>query len=206
MRFFLSALFCFFLNALPAAAHHPFEGAVLTRWYQGLLSGFAHPVIGLDHLAFLTAVAVLCAARFKSAKALAAFVPATVAGVFAHLLFSGHAEAFFFETAVALSVAVAGFFVLTGAGGSFAALCFVSVAGLFHGFAYGSGIVGAEASPLVFYITGLAAVQTAVVLAMSAAFSRACAVFPGGRAGFSRAAGVLLCAVGGALGLMSVPF
>lgn len=206
MQFFLPALFCFFLNAAPALAHHPWEGAALTRWYQGLLSGLAHPVMGLDHFAFLAAVAVLCATGFKSGKALAAFVPATVAGVFFHLSFPNPAEAAFFETVIALSVAVAGFFILTGAAGSFVAPAFVAVAGLFHGFAYGSAIVGAEPSPLVFYIVGLSVVQTAAVLAMSVAAARMCSVFPGGRAGFSRAAGVILFAAGGALGLMSVPF
>ena len=40
------------LSASPAAAHHPMGGTPPSTFVEGLLSGFGHPVIGPDHLAF----------------------------------------------------------------------------------------------------------------------------------------------------------
>ena len=47
---------------VPALAHHPMGGAAATTAWQGFVSGVAHPVVGLDHLAFLLAAGVLAAA------------------------------------------------------------------------------------------------------------------------------------------------
>ena len=40
---------------VPALAHHPLDGRLPANLFEGLLSGFGHPVIGLDHLAFVLA-------------------------------------------------------------------------------------------------------------------------------------------------------
>ena len=49
----------------PAGAHHAIGGRIPSNGWEGLLSGLAHPVLGLDHFAFVVAVgliaAVLCA-------------------------------------------------------------------------------------------------------------------------------------------------
>lgn len=50
----------------PAFAHHPLNGAPMTTFADGLLSGVGHPVLGFDHLFFVIAVgvaAVLAGAR-----------------------------------------------------------------------------------------------------------------------------------------------
>ncbi|WP_462137198.1 HupE/UreJ family protein [Candidatus Mycalebacterium sp.] len=206
MRIFLLLATFFSLGTSNVFAHHPWEGAVLTHWYQGLLSGVAHPALGLDHLALLAAVAVFCAICFGSKKALLAFVPATIAGVFAHLFLSGNGfEIPFYETAVAVSVALAGVAIFTGAvSNSFAAvLC--AVFGLFHGYAYGGGIVGSETSPLVFYLIGLAVVQTALVAAMAFLFPKLSHSFRIPRTGFSKAAGFVLFVTGAVISIASVP-
>ena len=44
------------LAATPALAHHPMGGEVPQTFWHGLLSGFGHPVIGIDHLAFVVAI------------------------------------------------------------------------------------------------------------------------------------------------------
>ncbi len=157
----------FFLRIQEALAHHPWEGRALSEWHQGFLSGLAHPVLGFDHLAFLAAVAILCAVFFGDKKTLLAFIPATIAGVFIYLLAGWEFELRFYETAVSLTVAVAGVFIFQGSLSAKAALFFCALFGLFHGYAYGGGIVGAETSPLVFYLAGLTFVQTALVLTMS---------------------------------------
>ena len=41
---------------LPASAHHLMGGKTPTTFTDGILSGLGHPIIGVDHLAFLVAV------------------------------------------------------------------------------------------------------------------------------------------------------
>ncbi len=213
MRFFkrtfplFFALF-FFAETFAAYAHHPWGGAPPTLWYQGLLSGFAHPALGFDHLAFLAAIAVLCAVCFGGGKILAVFIPATVAGVFARLLLAGSSvEIPFYETAVCLTVSAAGVFVFRGGLSYGAAIFFTGLFGAFHGYAYGGGIVGAETSPLVFYLLGLAVVQTAVVFAIAFFVSKFVRAFSGNsplRArGFSKVAGALLFVAGAVMSVQS---
>ena len=45
-------------TVLSAQAHHVMGGRTPETFMQGLLSGLAHPVIGLDHLAFIVAMGV----------------------------------------------------------------------------------------------------------------------------------------------------
>jgi hypothetical protein len=49
------------LLATPASAHHAMGGATPSNLWEGLLSGLAHPVIGLDHLAFVIAAGLIAA-------------------------------------------------------------------------------------------------------------------------------------------------
>nr|MDJ0600449.1 HupE/UreJ family protein [Crocosphaera sp.] len=41
--------------AQPATAHHPFGGQTPSNFFEGFLSGLGHPIIGLDHFAFILA-------------------------------------------------------------------------------------------------------------------------------------------------------
>jgi hypothetical protein len=47
------------VTAAPAAAHHAMGGRTPSTFMEGFLSGLAHPVIGLDHLAFLVAIGIV---------------------------------------------------------------------------------------------------------------------------------------------------
>ena len=51
--------------AAPAYAHHPMGGTTPTTFTEGLLSGFGHPVLGLDHLAALVVVGLLASRAGK---------------------------------------------------------------------------------------------------------------------------------------------
>jgi len=151
--------------AQSALAHHAMGGEVPNTLMQGLLSGLAHPVIGIDHLAFIAAVGL--ASAFSSRRYLAplSFVLATLAGC---LLFLGGLSLPLpvTEIAVAASVVIAGAMVLSGK--SFSGRLFpavFAVAGLFHGSAYAASIVGAESTPLGAYLIGFAAIQYAIALA-----------------------------------------
>ncbi|MEM6866945.1 MAG: HupE/UreJ family protein [Cyanobacteria bacterium P01_C01_bin.121] len=54
--------------APPALAYHPFGGNVPGTIWTSLLSGIGHPVIGLDHLAFVIAVSLMAAVLRQGLK------------------------------------------------------------------------------------------------------------------------------------------
>jgi urease accessory protein len=145
-------------------AHHPMGGMTPQTLSQGLLSGLGHPVIGLDHLAFLV-VAMLLASLLKGAARFLvplAFIGATVAGTVLHL---GAANIPLSETLVALTVVVGGVLALTRHNaGALALGALFAVSGIFHGYAYGESIVGAEATPLLAYLAGFAAIQYVLIV------------------------------------------
>ena len=55
--------FSLLVVASPAAAHHPLGGGVPSNFFEGFLSGLAHPVIGFDHLAFIVAIGLVAALK-----------------------------------------------------------------------------------------------------------------------------------------------
>ncbi len=156
----LAALAALFMAAGPAAAHHPMGGAVPATLWQGLASGLAHPVIGPDHLAFLVAVGLAAGiARHGPALPLL-FVAASVLGVAAHWLGLVMPGA---ELLVGATVLAAGAPLARGRAPDprvWAAL--LAVGGLAHGQAYAEAVVGAEATPVLAYLAGLALVQGAI--------------------------------------------
>lgn len=148
--------------ASPALAHHPMGGGLPETLWHGLLSGLGHPIIGLDHLAFVAGIGL--AAAFAPNRWLAplAYVTATVAGC---LLFVGGLALPQIEIVVALSVLLVGVLVLSGHTLPTAvSLPLFALAGLFHGSAFAQSIVGAETTPLVAYLVGFAAIQLAIAL------------------------------------------
>lgn len=150
------------LSATPALAHHPMGGATPATLMEGLLSGFGHPMIGFDHLAFIVAMGIAAAFTPRPLLSPLAFVAATVAGC--ALLLAGVGLPLV-EIFVTGSVVLAGAMVLSGrrfAPGLWLAL--FAAAGLFHGHAYGEAILGAEATPLVAYLVGFAAIQYAIAV------------------------------------------
>lgn len=148
------------LASAPALAHHPMGGQVPQTFMHGLLSGFGHPIIGVDHLAFIVAVgiaAVFTGQRFLSPLA---FIAATLLGC--ALLLGGVALPLA-EIVIAGSIVLLGGMILSGR--RFPATVYVAVfaaAGLFHGGAYGASIVGAENTPLAAYLIGFAVIQYAI--------------------------------------------
>jgi urease accessory protein len=156
--------------AQPAFAHHPMGGQVPGSFATGLLSGLGHPIIGLDHLAFLLAAGLLAAPRARALLLPLAFILASVAGTLLHL-FSVDLPGG--EIAVALSVLALGLLLFRPAAlgdGAFAGL--LALAGLFHGYAFGESIVGAETTPLLSYFAGLAIIQYALTACTALVWQR----------------------------------
>jgi urease accessory protein len=156
----LAAVFSVF--ATSAFAHHVMGGKTPTTFIEGLLAGIGHPVIGPDHLAFLLAIGIAVGIGGLNLALPALFVIASAIGVVLHVSGINFPGA---EIIVACSVLLAGFLIARGRAlsvGSWAAL--FAVAGLFHGYAFGESIFGAESSPLHAYLLGLIIVQSALTV------------------------------------------
>src|SRR5439155_14812252 len=69
----------------PAFAHHVTGGRVPVTFADGLLSGLAHPIIGIDHFAAVVAVACLASAHRAGPWLVVSFVLAMIAGVAVHV-------------------------------------------------------------------------------------------------------------------------
>jgi urease accessory protein len=125
------------------------------------LSGLAHPVIGLDHLAFLVAAGLIAALHRRGAMIPVAFVAASLVGTGVHVLAWNLPAP---ELGTALSVLLFGSLLVARRESLAICVGLAALAGIFHGYAYGESIVGAEASPLTSYLLGLALVQLAIAL------------------------------------------
>ena len=163
----LAAAALLLLAAPGAQAHHPMGGETPVTFWHGLLSGFGHPLIGLDHFAFVIGVGLASLALPGRLLMPAAFLAATAAGTLIHV---GGTTLPIAEIVIALSVAVLGALLIgqvrTPVWG-YAAL--FAVAGLFHGFAYGEAGFGAEATPIVAYLIGFTVVQYGIAVGAMAA-------------------------------------
>ena len=143
-----------------AQAHHVMGGRTPATFMEGLLSGLGHPVIGIDHLAFIVAMGVAVGVAGLNLALPALFIAASALGVGLHVQGVTLPGA---ELLVAISVLIAGSTLALGralAGWTWAAL--FALAGLFHGYAFGKSIFGAEPSPLAAYLIGLVIVQGAI--------------------------------------------
>ncbi|MCT7961560.1 HupE/UreJ family protein [Laspinema sp. D1] len=147
----------------PAFAHHPMNSATPSNVWEGLLSGFAHPMIGLDHFAFVVAIALLSAFHPYGIAIPITFAIAAMGGTGIHLLTLDIPAV---EIIIAASVLTVGILLgmkerpnlkLVGA--------IAAVAGIFHGYAYGEAIIGAETAPLFAYLIGFTAIQIAIASA-----------------------------------------
>ena len=159
-RIFLSAAAMILMSAAAAFAHHPLGGMTPQTALHGLLSGIGHPVIGFDHLAFVVGVGLIAAFHRSKLAMPAAFVAGTMAGT---MLTVSAVTLPLAEFVITASVVVAGMVAMRGkvADLRFAATLAV-IAGLFHGWAYGAAVVGAETTPLVGYLAGFGLVQMAI--------------------------------------------
>lgn len=148
-----------FFSAVPARAHHMIDGDVPNTFLEGLLSGLGHPVIGIDHLLAVISVGLVSATPGAAAVPVG-FVAGTLGGA---TLFAELFGASAVETAISLSLVVLGAIALFGRPGHVPTLLSVAlVAGVFHGYAYGESIIGAERAPLGAYLLGFSLVQVGI--------------------------------------------
>lgn len=166
-EFALAVALCCSASVSPAYAHHAMGGGMPSTFEQGLISGFAHPVIGFDHLAFILGIGA--ASAFLRARFILplVFIAATLVGCVLQL--QGNALPFA-EIVIAGSVVLVGVLIVSGANvpSALPATLF-GTAGLFHGWAYGGSILGAEQTPLLAYLLGFSLIQAAIALTAMAA-------------------------------------
>jgi urease accessory protein len=151
------------LSAAPQAqAHHAMGGGLPTTWWQGLISGLAHPLIGPDHFAFIVAVGLLAATKRQGIWLPLAFLGAALAGSGLHLSglsFPG------LEFCVSASVLMFGILLaMKDRPHLLVTIALGAIAGLFHGYAYAEAIFGAEMTPLLAYLLGFTAIQFVVAM------------------------------------------
>lgn len=179
------------LAATPALAHHVMDGRLPGTFLEGLLSGLGHPVIGLDHLAFITAGGVAVGLLGASLVVPGLLVAASIAGVLVHL---GTVDLPAAEFLVAGSVVAAGLLIVRRkAVPGLAWILLFAFGGFVHGYAFGESIVGADRQALGGYLAGLTVVQAALATGIAAA-SRA--GFASGAGPAPRTAGAAIAAVG----------
>ncbi len=160
---FFGVLFFF---ATPALAHHPLGGRLPANFFEGMMSGFGHPIIGFDHLAFVIASGLLAVGIARGILIPIAFVIATGIGAGIHLLAINLPIP---EVVIAASVVLFGVLLFIQQNKNLAINYMIisglaALAGIFHGHAYGEGIFGAEPTPLVAYLTGFTIIQLAISL------------------------------------------
>lgn len=185
------------ITGLPAQAHHVMGGRTPSTFMEGLLSGLGHPVIGLDHLAFIVAIGVAAGAAALNLAIPALFIVASAIGVALHVRGVTLPDA---ELLVALSVVIAGTMIASGR--SLQALVWAALfvaAGLVHGYAFGESIYGAEPSPLAAYLVGLVIVQAAVATAVALVARRSAAAATEPRLAGAAIAGIGIAILAGQL-------
>jgi len=149
------------INTSPVLAHHPNGGEIPSNFIQGFLSGLGHPVIGIDHLVFVVAIGLLAALSKKMGLIIpTAFTIATAMGTGIHLQSVNLPAP---ELIISASVLVMGIFLAQKNQASITLLAAVgAIAGIFHGYAYGESIVGAETTALVAYLLGFCGIQLGI--------------------------------------------
>ena len=149
------------LAASPALAHHPGGGEIPSNFVQGFLSGIGHPVIGIDHLVFVVAIGLLAALSKKLGMVIpVAFVAATALGTVIHLQSIDLPVP---ELIISASVLVMGIFLAQQKQVNWLIIAMVgAIAGIFHGYAYGEAIVGAETTALGAYLFGFCSIQLVI--------------------------------------------
>ena len=118
-------------------------------------------MIGLDHFAFVVAVGLLAVMRKKLGIIIPiAFTLATALGTIIHLQ---SIDLPIPEVMIALSVLTIGIALAVQKDFNLILLIILSgIAGVFHGFAYGEAIFGAEMTPLGAYLFGFMSIQLVV--------------------------------------------
>lgn len=157
IRLILTCTLLLLLVSTPASAHHAMGGETPDTFFAGFMSGLAHPIIGLDHLAFVVGVGFLASFFAWGMTLPLSFVLTSILGTVIHLM---GVDLPLPELIISLSVVITGILLTREqVFNPTIILALAVVAGIFHGYAYGESIIGAENAPLIAYLAGFAIIQ-----------------------------------------------
>jgi urease accessory protein len=150
-----------------AFAHHFMDGALPQTFTEGLLSGMGHPLIGLDHAAFIIGAGFALAVVAHGMWGILALICGSLIGAGLHLMGLAIPGG---EWGVAISVILVAAIIVSRRQVRFSWLASgAALAGILHGHAYAESIFGAEAAPLAAYLIGFSLIQFCVAAAAFAA-------------------------------------
>lgn len=143
-------------------AHHVMDGELPRTIGQGFLSGLAHPVIGLDHLAFIVAIGLLSLRWSRGLVMPLIILPAALLGSGVHFLGWDLPAV---EILVALSVVAFGLLLLLSRSLPLLAICgLAGFCGVTHGYAFAEAIIGAHRNAIGAYLVGFTLVQLTIAV------------------------------------------
>jgi urease accessory protein len=143
-----------------AFAHHFMGGGTPETFMQGLLSGLGHPMIGIDHAAFIIGAGFALGSLKDGLWGLGALILGTLIGAAIHL--SGITLPAS-EILIAVSVILIAAVVMLQRPVPLTELAIgLAIAGALHGYAYAESIFGAERAPLAAYLIGFTVIQACV--------------------------------------------
>lgn len=151
------------LIASPAMAHHLMDGKTPSNFFEGFITGLGHPIIGLDHLAFIVSVGLVSAVKRQGILIPIAFVLSAMAGTGLHLVQLNVPGVELFVSGSILLFGI--LLVRKDSPNTAVVMTLAAIAGIFHGYAYGESIFGAEMTPLLAYLLGFTAIQLIVAIA-----------------------------------------
>ena len=126
--------------------------------------------IGFDHLAFIIGVGLIAAFHRNKLAMPAAFVAGTVGGTMLTLAAVSLPLA---EIVITGSVVAAGVVAMRGKIMDLrVAAILAAAAGLFHGWAYGAAVIGAETTPVIAYLVGFGMIQMLIAGGVALATAR----------------------------------
>lgn len=148
------------LTASPAMAHHMMGGKMPSNFFEGFITGLGHPIIGADHFAFIVAVGLFSAVKRQGILIPIAFILSAMAGTGLHLAQLNLPGVELFVSGSILLFGI--LLVMKNTPNTATVMALAGISGIFHGYAYGESIFGAEMTPLLAYLVGFTLIQLIV--------------------------------------------
>jgi len=133
MHLLVLYFFAFLFPSL-VEAHHPLIGGNMENFSDGFLSGVGHPILGLDHLAFIFGIGLISYITQKFYSFAFTFLAGTLLGLVS-IYFGLYLP--FYEVIVSLTLILLSYVILSRKRVNFKGVLF-STFGIFHGWAYGA--------------------------------------------------------------------
>ncbi|HEY9701753.1 MAG TPA: HupE/UreJ family protein [Allocoleopsis sp.] len=150
------------VTTTPVMAHHVMDGKMPSNFFEGFMSGVGHPIIGFDHLTFIVSVGLFAAIKSQGIFIPISFILSAMVGTGLHLaqLSMPGVELFVSGSILLFGILL----VLKEQPNTLIITGLTAIAGLFHGYAYGESIFGAEMTPLLAYLLGFSFIQLMIIL------------------------------------------